>query len=162
MLKQTTYQFSYQSGQDLQLLDERWRALMKNAAAAAQQLSYAPYSKFHVGAALQTITGDIFVAANQENAAYPLCNCAEQICVQKCYTEKPEAVIERMAIYCESAKLETTPIGPCGACRQVMLEAEMRGKGDIQILLKGSRADFILVPSVHALMPLNFNHTHLA
>ncbi len=162
MLKKTTYEFSYQTGDDLNLLDEQWRTLIDQAREAAHTLSYAPYSNFYVGAALLTNAGNIFLGANQENASYPLCNCAEQICVQKCYTEKPAAIIERIAVYCKNPKQATQAIGPCGACRQVLLEAEFRGGQNIQILLIGTEKEFIVIPSVHALMPLNFNHVHLA
>jgi len=86
-------------------------------AIGAQTRSYSPYSKFKVGAALLTKTGQIFLGANIENASYGLALCAERTAIFKAVSEG-EYEFEKMAVVCacEEGCL------PCGACRQVIAE----------------------------------------
>jgi cytidine deaminase len=82
----------------------------------AQHRSYAPYSKFRVGAAVQ-MGGQLFEGANIENASYGLTVCAERIAVFAAVTAGAHQ-LEAVAV-CTDA---SPPSSPCGACRQVMLE----------------------------------------
>lgn len=75
--------------------------LLINAAAAARDRAYAPYSGFKVGAAVATATGEMFTGCNVENVSFGLTICAE-----------------RAAIVTDS----TEPAAPCGACRQMLSE----------------------------------------
>lgn len=85
----------------------------------ARERAYAPYSKFHVGAAVLARDGRTFGGCNVENAAYGLCNCAERT-----------ALFSAIAAGCQPGDfvaLAVTadtpqPVAPCGACRQVMAE----------------------------------------
>ena len=88
------------------------RALYEQALAIAGQ-AYAPYSKFHVGAAVLARDGRVFAAANVENAAYPLGVCAERAAIAKAASEgvRPGDV-EAIAI----------TASPCGGCRQWLHE----------------------------------------
>ena len=72
--------------------------LLLHQARQALELTYAPYSKFNVGAAIRLITGEIILGANQENAAYPVCLCAEQAALAAAHTQFPKVAIEAMAI----------------------------------------------------------------
>ncbi|MFC5740574.1 cytidine deaminase [Dyella tabacisoli] len=85
----------------------------------ARAHAYAPYSNFHVGAALQTRDGRHFLGCNVENAAYGLCNCAERTALFAAIAAgcKP-GDFARLAVIGDTA----APISPCGACRQVMAE----------------------------------------
>lgn len=83
----------------------------------ASKNSYSPYSKFKVGAALKTKSGEIFTASNVENSSYGLSMCAERIAVFKAVSEGFRE-FEEIAIYCDSEIL----FSPCGACRQVLAE----------------------------------------
>ena len=85
-------------------------------AIAAMARAYAPYSKFHVGAAIQ-IDGNIFEGANVENASYGLAICAERTAIFQAVTSGARA-LEAVAV-CTNV---SPPSSPCGACRQVLLE----------------------------------------
>lgn len=87
------------------------------AAYQAASLSYAPYSKFHVGAALMAEDGQVFTGCNVENASYGLSVCAERVAIAKAVSEG----VQRFSAIAIVAK-EKAPCVPCGACRQVMNE----------------------------------------
>ncbi len=85
----------------------------------ASERSYAPYSQFHVGAAVLTGTGAVFSGCNVENASYGLAICAEQATIAAAVaTEGPGMRLVAVAV----ANRESKPCAPCGACRQVMME----------------------------------------
>jgi cytidine deaminase len=89
------------------------------AAAAAQQRAYAPYSKFFVGAALLTESGNVYTGCNVENASYGLTNCAERTAIFKAVAEEgPQVKIRAIAV----TNAQNVPCSPCGACRQVIYE----------------------------------------
>ena len=89
------------------------------AARAAAKRAYAPYSNFHVGAAILTGGGAIHPGANVENASYGLSICAEHNAVAMMATTDPEdREIELVAVFSPNA----SPCFPCGACRQVLRE----------------------------------------
>jgi cytidine deaminase len=92
-------------------------AALKAAAKEAYGKAYAPYSKFHVGAAALTTQGNIIQGCNVENASYGLTVCAERNCISHAVI-KGEQSFQMIVIYTEEDKL--TP--PCGACRQVIAE----------------------------------------
>jgi len=84
-------------------------------AQAARKNAYAPYSTYQVGAALLTASGQVFTGCNVENAAYPMCLCAERTAVTK-------AVSEGQREFVAIAIATRNGGSPCGACRQVMRE----------------------------------------
>ncbi len=89
------------------------------AAHDAFENAYAPYSKFHVGAAIITKNGEVFTGANVENASYGLTNCAERSALYTAYSKGyRKEDFEAIAIIADCDR----PISPCGACRQVMSE----------------------------------------
>lgn len=124
--------------------------------------SYAPYSNFHVGAALLLSDGTTFIGANQENAAYPSGLCAERTALFAAQAQHPDLSVRTLAIAARGATGELTeePVTPCGACRQAALEIEERGGEPIRILLYGTRAVYIAA-SVKDLLPLSFTKNDL-
>jgi cytidine deaminase len=94
-------------------------ATVMEAARAAASRAYAPYSNFHVGAAILTRGGTLHPGSNVENASYGLSICAERIAVTTMATADPEdREIELIAVFSPNA----SPCFPCGACRQVLRE----------------------------------------
>lgn len=141
------------SEQDCKLID---------AAKEATKQSYAPYSHFHVGAAALLDDGTIVLGTNQENAAYPSGMCAERTALFHAGSAYPDKAVTALAIaaYTEGA-FTTTPISPCGACRQVMLEMEQRHSRAIRILLYGTKGIYIIEGGVKELLPLTFSASFL-
>lgn len=93
------------------------------AAAEAAHRAYAPYSGLHVGAALQTTTGEIATGCNVENISYGLTCCAERSAVFAAVGGVGAAMrIARLAVVAHRGDGELQPVSPCGACRQVMRE----------------------------------------
>lgn len=119
--------------------------------------SYAPYSKFRVGAAIRLDNGVIVTGSNQENVAYPSGICAERSACFYAGANYPEARFEAIAIASRGTdgKPTVTPCAPCGACRQALLEYEMLAGHEVEVLLAG-RDEIYRVPSVKSLLPLAF------
>ena len=113
------------------------------AARAARLLAWAPYSKFKVGAALETLDGRIITGCNVENATYGLTICAERVAVVKAISDgvRPLA-FRRIAIVADTE----TPTPPCGACRQILWEFA----GDIEVVL----ANLVAETARHSLREL--------
>ncbi|MBO5444216.1 MAG: cytidine deaminase [Muribaculaceae bacterium] len=129
--------------------------------------SYAPYSRFCVGAAIRMADGSIACGSNQENAAFPSSLCAERTACFHASATHPGMPMKKIAIAarnigivpkgCEdSAPFQAKPISPCGACRQALLEYEHL-HGPIQVILYGDEESFIF-PSVESLLPFSFTN----
>ncbi len=130
---------------------------------AKEQVSkaYAPYSNFHVGAAVELENGAIFAGSNQENSAYPSGLCAERVAIFYANAQFPETPVKTIAIaaHTNNAFLEE-PITPCGSCRQVLLESETRFEKNITILLYGTKHIY-QIENVKQLLPLCFEKKNL-
>jgi cytidine deaminase len=97
-------------------LDNKRKELV-DAAAAARENSYAPYSKFRVGAAVETKDGKIYSGCNIESASYGLTVCGERVAIWKAVSEG-EHEFQQVAVVVDTEEL--TP--PCGVCRQILWE----------------------------------------
>lgn len=93
----------------------------------ARSRAYAPYSNFAVGAALLARSGQVYLGANVENAAYPLSTCAERTALVKAVSEG-EREFEAIAV------VTTTGATPCGACRQILREFSGPA-GDLRVIV---------------------------
>ncbi|MBL4625730.1 MAG: cytidine deaminase [Flavobacteriales bacterium] len=135
--------------------------LMKKAHDSGDK-AYAPYSNFYVGAALLLENGKIITGNNQENIAYPSGLCAERTAIFSAGAQYPDEPIKIMAITAKSAEFKVDkPISPCGACRQVIAEYELRHSNDIKILLMGEVGSVYEIGSIKELLPLVFNEKGL-
>ncbi len=127
-------------------------------AIATRKKAYAPYSKFRVGAAILLDNGKIILGSNQENAAYPSGLCAERVAIFQASTLYPEAKILKLVISAASDTHTTTsPIPPCGACRQSIAEYEIKQKSPIQIFFAGETGEVYKSDTIKNLLPLLFN-----
>ncbi len=90
---------------------------LRDAAFAAMENAYAPYSRFRVGAAVRTSTGQLIAGCNVENAAYGEALCAERVAIAAAVAQGMKE-FEEIAIASESDE----PAAPCGSCRQTMSE----------------------------------------
>ena len=116
----------------------------------ARQLSYSPYSNFKVGAALLCKDGKVFLGANVENSAYPLCMCAERNAL---YNAMMNGYKKSDFLALAIAADTDTPCSPCGACRQVISELFPR---DGEILLTNLKGDSYKT-NIDELLPLAFS-----
>lgn len=140
------YAYDELSDEDRRLVDEAKRMTAT---------SYAPYSRFHVGAAILMADGSVATGSNQENAAYPSGTCAERTAAYHASAVKPGVAMKKIAVAAwTGGRFQGRPISPCGACRQALAEYE-RLYGPIEVLLYGEECVYIL-PSVASLLPLTF------
>ena len=119
-------------------------------AVEARNLSYSPYSKFKVGAALLTKDEQVFLGANIENSSYPLCMCGERNALYNAMMhgyKKDDFVA--LALCADTDE----PCSPCGACRQVISELFPRDGVIIMSNLKGD----IKETNVDELLPFAFS-----
>ncbi len=131
------------------------KAILENA--------YAPYSQFYVGAAILLEDGTVVTGTNQENAAYPSGTCAERTAIFYAATQHPNKKINTIAIACKSISTPSNnlPISPCGACRQVIAEYEVKQDSAIKILMFGQNNEVYESNSLANLLPLMFNARNL-
>jgi cytidine deaminase len=94
------------------------KALLK-AAKAAMKKAHAPYSKFRVGAAFVTTSGEVFTGCNVENASYGLTNCAERTAIFSAVAKLGGKMRIKAIVVTND---QGVPCSPCGACRQVIYE----------------------------------------
>ncbi len=136
--------------------------LLMNKAIEATKHSYSPYSNFNVGASLLLENGEYVLGSNQENAAYPSGMCAERVAIWKAATKYPNTKILKIAITATTDHKDLDkPVGPCGACRQSMLEYEIKQDSLVEVLFMGETGNVVKVNSVVSLLPFSFDHTYL-
>lgn len=142
-------------------LPEKERRLVDLAKEATSR-SYAPYSKFCVGAALLLENGKEIQGCNQENAAYPVTICAERTAIFSAQAQYPNVPIEMIAVAARNVNGDfvNSPVTPCGSCRQVILEQEYRFKRSIPVIMVGEEK-IIIAHSVKDILPLSFVETDM-
>lgn len=137
-------------------------ASLMNKAKEARLNAYAPYSNFLVGTAILLDNGEIVTGSNQENASYPSGLCAERTAIFYAGAKYPKSKIIRMAIIAGSNHNPTTsPIPPCGACRQSIAEYEVKQEAPIEIYFMGETGKVVKSNSLANLLPLMFDKSFL-
>jgi cytidine deaminase len=101
------------------VLSAEERSRLVDAARAMLDRAYAPYSKFHVGAAILTQAGHLYTGCNVENASYGVTNCAERTAIFSAVAAEGPTMKLRAVAVLNSQEMACSP---CGACRQVMFE----------------------------------------
>ena len=118
-----------------------------DAARRARRNAHAPYSRFKVGAALETADGTVITGCNIENATYGLTLCAERVAMFKALSDGHRR-FRRIAVVADTAD----PTPPCGACRQILWEFG----GDLDVILANLRTEKGR-HKLSALLPLPFD-----
>lgn len=126
-------------------LSQEDRELVQRAV-EAKASAYNPYSHFAVGAAARMADGRVVAGSNQENAAYPSGLCAERVALFSAGALCPGLAVKALAV----------TAAPCGACRQVMVETEQRGGGEMRILVLQPGGEICVFQSAKSLLPFGF------
>lgn len=146
--------FEYSSIDELQGNDKS----LALQAIEATKSSYSPYSEFAVGAALLLDNDDVILSSNQENGAYPSGMCAERVAIFYAGSKFPDIPIKAIAIAANYKEaIPQQPIAPCGACRQVMIESQMRGGKPFKVIMVGERK-IVIVEDATFLLPFTFSN----
>ena len=137
-------------------LPEDEQELVQKAFGVAEN-AYAPYSKFHVGAAALLEDGTVVLGSNQENIAFPSGLCAERTALFYAGANYPNLKINKLIIVAKGnfVTMETL-LSPCGSCRQVMMESETRQNAPIRVILVSQNEKTLCLNSVHDLLPFAF------
>ena len=137
-------------------MSESKRDALIAAAREAAGGAYAPYSKFHVGAALLLTDGSVVTGANVENASYGLSLCAETVAVAKVLSTAERGRLEAVAVTggAAAAAGQGATVTPCGRCRQILNELAQVGGTDPVIWCDG--ADGVLEFRLSELLPRAF------
>ncbi|MFH0841493.1 MAG: cytidine deaminase [Bacteroidota bacterium] len=160
MSKTKIITFNYKEYGSSEDLDPSDRELLSSAVEAAQN-AYAPYSGFKVGASVRLASGKIVTGSNVENAAFPSGICAERNALANASANYPGDFPVAIAVAAISGNdLTPGPISPCGNCRQVIAEEEVRNGTSIRVIL-GSANKIHVVEKGGDLLPLQFSRENL-
>jgi cytidine deaminase len=138
--------------------------LIERARAAALG-AYAPYSRFSVGCAIESVDGEIAVGANMENACYRLGVCAELSALTAAQQKFGLERIARIAVaggnVSEGALAGTSVVTPCGGCRQSILEAAHVSGRDLEIVSSNGNGTEAETRRISDLIPYGFGPANL-
>ncbi len=159
-MKSKNISFNFLEYESLEEVDPGDRELILSATKAAEN-AYAPYSNFKVGAAVRLESGLVISGSNVENAAFPSGICAERNALANASSNHPgdKAVALAIAASTESGLTDDT-VSPCGNCRQVLAEEELRNRNKIRVIL-GSRNKIRVIESAGDLLPIQFNRNDM-
>ena len=161
LLKKLDISISLDVFDSVQTLPDTIQELMQSAKQARDR-AYAPYSSFMVGSSIELANGVIVQGNNQENAAYPSGLCAERTAIYYAGANFPDEKLEVMAISATGKrKPSTTPIPPCGACRQAIAEYEVKQKQPVVIYFMGASGKVFKSDSLSNLLPFIFTQEYL-
>jgi cytidine deaminase len=159
-MKQNSISVTWSEFDKLSELPASDRELVE-AARLASEKAYAPYSGFSVGAALRLKSGSIITGTNVENAAFPSGICAERNVLSTFASNYSDDKPTALAIAARTSEgLTADPVPPCGNCRQVIAEEEMRSGNSIRLILSGKNKIFVL-ENAGDLLPIQFNRSNL-
>ncbi|WP_234111715.1 MULTISPECIES: cytidine deaminase [Chryseobacterium] len=155
------FKITFEAIENYHALDETEKKLY-DAAQKVRQTAYAAYSHFHVGCAILLENGEIITGSNQENAAYPSGLCAERTTIFWTSANFPEVKIKKLfVIGAPKDAVSSTPIPPCGACRQSILEYESKQNEAIEIYFASLDGEIYKTKSIRDLLPFSFDSSYL-
>ena len=139
--------------------------LVERARAAALS-AYAPYSRFSVGCAIESVDGEVALGANMENACYRLGVCAEIAALTAAQQAFGLGRIARIAVSGGhvgpvGALAGASPVTPCGGCRQAIFEAAQLSGRDLDVVSANGDGTETLVSRISELLPLGFGPASL-
>jgi cytidine deaminase len=148
----------------MSMLSSEQRDRLVAAARDASAKAYAPYSRFHVGAALLLADGSVITGANVENASYGLSLCAETVAVAKLMADGVRGGLVAVAVIggapgVSGAAEPAAAVTPCGRCRQVLNEIAQLGGTDPLVLCIGAHET--VETTLAALLPSAFGPASL-
>lgn len=156
------FQFEYTELEHDGLLSASQSRLLKQARACTTN-AYAPYSHFHVGAAVLMKNNKIVEGVNIENASYPVGICAERSALASAISQFPKEEIISIAIsYHSELTSNEVPAFPCGMCRQFISECEDRNQKPIELILSGQTGKVYIINSIKDLLPFSFSGNDLS
>jgi cytidine deaminase len=142
---------------------DSWKSLsvgdqsLVEAAYKISENAYAPYSNFLVGAAVLLENGEVILGSNQENIAFPSGLCAERTALFYAGANFPHLKVMKIAIVAVGDLVPLDKIlSPCGGCRQVMLETEVRQKAPYEVILVSQNETTIVFSAASDLLPFAF------
>ena len=127
-------------------------------ARAAVPRAYAPYSRFQVGCAIESVDGEVVTGANMENACYRLGICAEQSALTAAQHAFGLDKVARIAVAGGSSDTVCTP---CGGCRQAILEAAQISGRDVEIICSSGNGSTVERHKIDDLIPHGFGPANL-
>jgi cytidine deaminase len=135
------------------------------AARVAALMAYAPYSRFSVGCAIESVDGAVVTGVNVENACYRLGVCAEQSALSAAQTAFGLQDVARIAVSGGDGSGESltgdTVCTPCGGCRQAIYEASCLSGRDIEIICSNGDGSAVERHSISTLIPHGFGPANL-
>lgn len=143
--------FQYESYASLGEMAEADRTLVEEAVKATRN-AYAPYSKFHVGAAARLRSGRILTGSNSESEVFPAGLCAERSLLFYAQANHADDPIVTLAIASDPSERQCYP---CGQCRQVLVDVERRQQSPIRVIMYGAGSASV-VRSAELLLPFTF------
>jgi cytidine deaminase len=139
---------------------ENWRQTLAIPKAIAERLealllsAYAPYSNYPVSSIVVMESGEMIVGTNQENGAFPSGLCAERVAVLAAKAAHPNEAIQ--TVYIMTGESEREPAAPCGSCRQVLHETELRQIRPFELILLNKTDKALTFTGVQGLLPFSF------
>lgn len=156
MMKEKEFRIRYRefnSPEEMEIADRE----LVGEALSAMSGAYAPYSHFHVGAAVRMSNGQIVKGANQENAAFPSSLCAERTAMFSAGARYPDKDMVSIAIAGGvMGRLCNEPASPCGACRQVMAQYQTKSGKPMSVIMVGA-SRILKFERVDDILPLIFD-----
>ena len=160
-MKKRELKISFEEYSNLEDLNTDDRTLLDQAIKSVNK-AYAPYSQYYVGAALKLKSGEVVTGNNQENVAYPSGLCAERVAIFYASSQFPEMEVETIAITAKTDQFEMDDVvAPCGACRQVLSEYEIKQKKPIRVMLHADGGKVLIFDSIKSILPLMFHAEEL-